>query len=55
MKNITGLVECFGKNNILRELVNLVVVAGYIDVKKSNERAEIAEIEKMHELMKNII
>ncbi|KAH1265927.1 Sucrose synthase 2 [Glycine max] len=55
VKNIIGLVECFGKNNILRELVNLVVVAGYIDVKKSNERAEIAEIEKMHELMKNII
>ena len=55
VKNITGLVECFGKNSKLRELVNLVVVAGYIDVKKSNERAEIAEIEKMHELMKNII
>ena len=52
MKNITGLVECFGKNNILRELVNLVVVAGYINVKKSSDRAEIVEIEKMHKLMK---
>ncbi|RZB49046.1 Sucrose synthase 2 isoform C [Glycine soja] len=52
VKNITGLVESFGKNSKLRELVNLVIVAGYIDVKKSSDREEIAEIEKMHELMK---
>ncbi|XP_011006464.1 PREDICTED: sucrose synthase 2 [Populus euphratica] len=52
VKNITGLVECYGKNTRLRELANLVVVAGYIDVKKSNDREEILEIEKMHELMK---
>ncbi|KAG8663547.1 sucrose synthase 3 isoform X2 [Manihot esculenta] len=52
VKNITGLVEMYGKNTKLRELVNLVVVAGYIDVKKSKDREEIAEIEKMHELMK---
>ncbi|KAJ0113774.1 hypothetical protein Patl1_00968 [Pistacia atlantica] len=52
VKNISGLVECYGKNTRLRELVNLVVVAGYIDVKKSKDREEIAEIEKMHDLMK---
>ncbi|XAR61364.1 Sucrose synthase [Bertholletia excelsa] len=52
VKNITGLVECYAKNSKLRELVNLVVVAGYNDVKKSNDREEIAEIEKMHDLMK---
>lgn len=52
VKNISGLVECYGKNTRLRELVNLVVVAGYIDVTKSKDREEIAEIEKMHELMK---
>lgn len=52
VKNMTGLVECYGKNSQLRELVNLVVVAGYIDVNKSKDREEIAEIEKMHELMK---
>lgn len=51
MKNITGLVECYGKNAKLRELANLVVVAGYNDVKKSNDREEIAEIEKMHRLI----
>lgn len=52
VKNITGLVESYAKNSKLRELVNLVVVAGYIDVKKSRDREEIAEIEKMHDLMK---
>ncbi|ERN00657.1 hypothetical protein AMTRI_Chr13g117070 [Amborella trichopoda] len=52
VKNISGLVELFGKNAKLRELVNLVVVAGYIDVKKSSDREEISEIEKMHNLMK---
>ncbi|KAI9180986.1 hypothetical protein LWI28_010005 [Acer negundo] len=52
VKNISGLVECYGKNTRLRELVNLVVVAGYIDVTKSKDREEITEIEKMHELMK---
>ncbi|KAJ1402384.1 Sucrose synthase [Sesbania bispinosa] len=51
VKNITGLVECYGKNTKLRELVNLVVVAGYIDVNKSVDREEIAEIKKMYELI----
>ncbi|KAM0050625.1 putative sucrose synthase [Helianthus debilis subsp. tardiflorus] len=52
VKNITGLVECYAKNNKLREHANLVVVAGYNDVKKSSDREEIAEIEKMHNLIK---
>ncbi|GAB4841104.1 Sucrose synthase 4 [Ancistrocladus abbreviatus] len=52
VKNITGLVELYAKNDKLRELANLVVVAGYNDVKKSNDREEIAEIEKMHSLIK---
>ncbi|CAK8572770.1 unnamed protein product [Lathyrus sativus] len=52
VKNITGLVESYGKNSKLRELVNLVVIAGYIDVSKSRDREEIAEIEKMYDLIK---
>ncbi|ONK63353.1 uncharacterized protein A4U43_C07F14170 [Asparagus officinalis] len=52
VKNITGLVELFAKSSQLRELVNLVVVAGNNDVKMSNDREEIKEIEKMHQLMK---
>jgi len=52
VKNMTGLVEWFAKNKRLRELVNLVVVAGDIDPSKSMDREEVAEIEKMHELIK---
>ncbi|KAF3792261.1 Sucrose synthase 4 [Nymphaea thermarum] len=52
VKNITGLVEWYGRNERLRKLVNLVVVAGYHDVSKSSDREEIAEIEKMHGFIK---
>lgn len=52
VKNITGLVELYGKNAKLRELANLVVVGGYVDVKDSKDREEMGEIEKMHNLMK---
>lgn len=51
VKNITGLVEWFGKNNRLRESVNLVVVAGFFDPSKSKDREEIAEIKRMHSLI----
>ncbi|KAJ8623252.1 hypothetical protein MRB53_031781 [Persea americana] len=52
VKNITGLVEWFGKTTRLRELTNLVVVSGFIDVKQSSDREEIEEINKMHSLIK---
>lgn len=52
VKNISGLVEMFAKNPRLRELVNLVVVAGNIQKEKSKDREEMAEIDKMHNLMK---
>lgn len=51
VKNITGLVEWYGKNSRLRELVNLVVVAGFLDPSKSKDREEISEIKKMHSLI----
>ncbi|WOK94802.1 sucrose synthase 7-like [Canna indica] len=51
VKNITGLVEWYGKNKKLRELVNLVVVAGLLDPSKSKDREEISEINKMHSLI----
>nr|WEX73725.1 sucrose synthase [Abies beshanzuensis] len=53
VKNMTGLVEWFAKNKRLRELVNLVVVAGDIDPSKSIDREEVAEIEKMHRIIKD--
>ncbi|CAL5371980.1 unnamed protein product [Camellia sinensis] len=51
VKNITGLVEWYGKNKRLRNLANLVVVAGFFDPSKSKDREEIAEINKMHTLI----
>ncbi|KAF3438388.1 hypothetical protein FNV43_RR21150 [Rhamnella rubrinervis] len=51
VKNISGLTEWYGKNKKLRDLVNLVVVAGFFDPSKSKDREEIAEIKKMHSLI----
>ncbi|KAJ9140805.1 hypothetical protein P3X46_031405 [Hevea brasiliensis] len=51
VKNITGLTEWYGQNKRLRNLVNLVVVAGFFDPSKSKDREEIAEINKMHALI----
>ncbi|XP_058199599.1 sucrose synthase 7-like isoform X2 [Rhododendron vialii] len=51
VKNISGLTEWYGKNKRLRNLVNLVVVAGFFDPSKSKDREEIAEINKMHALI----
>lgn len=52
VKNMTGLVEWFAKNSRLRELVNLVIVAGEFSVEKSKDREEIDEIETMHKLIR---
>ncbi|KAG6542378.1 hypothetical protein Mapa_016207 [Marchantia paleacea] len=52
VKNMTGLLEWYGKNKRLQELANLVLVAGDIDPSKSKDREEVKEIHKMHELMK---
>lgn len=51
-KNLTGLVGSYAASPRLRELVNLVVVGGQIDAKRSTDVEEAAEIEKMHYLMK---
>ncbi|CAJ1970900.1 unnamed protein product [Sphenostylis stenocarpa] len=51
VKNLSGLVEWFGKNKRLRNLVNLVIVGGFFDPLKSKDREEMAEIRKMHDLI----
>ncbi|KAF8779338.1 hypothetical protein HU200_002771 [Digitaria exilis] len=51
VKNITGLVELYGQNKRLRDLVNLVVVGGLLDPSRSKDREEIEEINKMHSLI----
>ncbi|XP_058071665.1 sucrose synthase 4-like [Magnolia sinica] len=50
VKNLTGLIEWYGKNTHLRELVNLVVVAGDHG-KDSNDTEEQAEMKKMKSLI----
>ncbi len=47
VKNMTGLVEWYGKNKRLRELVNLVVVAG-------DRRKESKDIEEKAEMKKTL-
>ncbi|CAB4311890.1 unnamed protein product [Prunus armeniaca] len=51
VKNLSGLVEWFGKNKRLRSLVNLVIVGGFFDPSKSKDTEEIAEIKKIHALV----
>ncbi|KAK4788556.1 hypothetical protein SAY86_019875 [Trapa natans] len=51
VKNLTGLTEWYGKNPRLRDLVNLVIVGGFFDPNKSNDREEMAEIKKMHAII----
>ncbi|KAI4299664.1 hypothetical protein L6164_033099 [Bauhinia variegata] len=51
VKNLTGLVEWYGKNKRLRNLVNLVIVGGFFDPSKSKDREEMDEIIKMHALV----
>jgi sucrose synthase len=51
VKNLTGLTEWFGASERLREAANLFLVAGFVDPEQSRDSEEIAEIERMHELM----
>ncbi len=51
IKNITGLVEWYGRNERLREQVNLLVVAGHVDSQLSKDREEQEQIALMHQLM----
>nr|QCQ29556.1 sucrose synthase [Camellia fraterna] len=50
VKNLTGLVELYGRNGRLRELANLVVVGGDRR-KESKDLEEQAEMKKMYEMI----
>jgi sucrose synthase len=51
IKNITGLVEWYGRNQRLRKEANLFIASGYIDVNRSSDMEEKTEIAKMHQLI----
>jgi len=50
IKNLTGLVEWYGRDSRLRELANLVIVGGSIDPQQSGDEEERVQILLMHEL-----
>jgi len=51
IKNLTGLVEAYGKNKELRERANLIVIASVVDPERSRDGEEAAEIRKMHRIL----
>jgi len=51
IKNITGLVEWYGREPELRELVNLLVISGHTDPERSDDAEERDQISRMHALM----
>ncbi len=51
IKNLTGLVELFGKSPTLRDKANLFLITSLIDSSKSNDQEEIDEVNKTYELI----
>ncbi len=51
IKNITGLVEWYGRSQALQDAANLLVIAGHVRVEQSDDREEQAQIVRMHRLM----
>ncbi len=50
IKNMTGLLDWYGRTPELRELVNLLLVGGEVDPGHSTDPEERAQIEQMHHL-----
>jgi len=51
IKNLTGLVEAYGRNPELRKRANLIVIASVLDPERSRDGEEAAEIRKMHRIL----
>ncbi|MBK1706280.1 sucrose synthase [Halochromatium glycolicum] len=50
IKNISGLIEWYGRSPELREQVNLLVVAGHVDPQRSGDDEEREQIHRVHTL-----
>lgn len=50
IKNISGLVEWYGRSPELQQHANLLVIAGHTDEGRSQDQEEQAQIRRMHEL-----
>jgi len=51
VKNISGLVDWYGRNKELQNLANLFIVAGFIDESLSKDVEEIEQIKKIYKLI----
>ena len=51
IKNVTGLVDWYGQCERLRELTNLLVVAGSLEPSRSQDADESEQIQRMHGLL----
>lgn len=51
IKNLTGLVEAYGKSEALQSRCNLILIAGKLRVDDSTDHEEISEIEKLYDLI----
>lgn len=51
IKNLTGLVDWYGRSDALRRAANLLVVGGNLDPESSADHEERAQIERMHALL----
>ena len=53
IKNITGLVKWYGRNEELRDKANLLIIAGHISTEQTTDLEEEEQIHHMHELIEN--
>ncbi len=51
IKNLTGLVECFGRSPQLQECCNLILIAGKLHAHETEDNEEREELEKMYRLI----
>ncbi len=51
IKNLTGLVECFGRSPALQERCNLILLTNALEVVEANNANEAIEITKLHNLI----
>ncbi|BAZ33185.1 sucrose synthase [Cylindrospermum sp. NIES-4074] len=51
IKNLTGLVECFGKSKALRERCNLILLTSKLHPSEAINPEEAAEIQKLHDII----
>ncbi|MFQ5674195.1 MAG: sucrose synthase [Nitrospinales bacterium] len=51
IKNVSGLVESYGKNKELQKYANLVIAAGTVQAEKSTDQEEIEELKRIYHLI----